>query len=271
MDGRTPFRDSGRWIGAFLFVLMMHAGAVGLALGWQTPQPPAAPPPAAVMLELAPLAAPDVQPNDAPPAPELSEAVPEPQELPPLDLKPEEKVEKEEPPPPPRPEKAEVSLPDPEPPPPLDLKPPPKPQPPKPAEKPKPPQQKKPPSTAAAPQATPDKAERAAAPVQGATPQQQSAALPTWKGLLLRHLERHKRYPSEAQRSRHEGVTYVRFVMDRRGMVLSARIERPSGHASLDQEGLELLQRAQPLPALPPDQPGDTLELIVPVQFFLRR
>ena len=39
----------------------------------------------------------------------------------------------------------------------------------------------------------------------------------------------------------------------------------------LDQEGLELLQRAQPLPPLPSDQPGESLELVVPVQFYLKR
>ena len=79
---------------------------------------------------------------------------------------------------------------------------------------------------------------------------------------------RHKQYPPEAQRARQEGVTYVRFTMSRDGRVLAARIERASGAASLDQEGLDLLQRAQPLP---PDQPGETLELIVPIQFFLKR
>jgi protein TonB len=58
--------------------------------------------------------------------------------------------------------------------------------------------------------------------------------------------------------------------MDRQGRVLAARIERSANVASLDQEGLDLLQRAQPLPPLPPDQPGETLELIVPIQFFIR-
>jgi protein TonB len=62
----------------------------------------------------------------------------------------------------------------------------------------------------------------------------------------------------------------VRFTMDRHGRVLAARIERSANAASLDQEGLDLLQRAQPLPALPSDQPGETLELIVPIQFFLK-
>jgi protein TonB len=89
--------------------------------------------------------------------------------------------------------------------------------------------------------------------------------------LLLRHLERHKRYPAEAQRRRQEGVVHVRFTLARDGHVLAARIERPTGVACLDQEGLDLLQRAQPLPPFPADQPGESLELAVPVQFFLKR
>jgi protein TonB len=156
-------------------------------------------------------------------------------------------------------------LPEPEPPPPVDLKPPP----PKPIEKKvekKPPQPK-----TAAPQAAPQEAARAAAPSPGASVDPPSNTLPTWKGILLKHLERHKRYPHEAQRSRHEGITYVRFTMSRDGRVLAARVERGAGIASLDQEGLDLLQRAQPLPPLPHDQPGESLELIVPIQFFMKR
>jgi protein TonB len=264
-------KERARWLGSFAFVLGLHLGAIRIALGWAPSDVPYAPPPAAVMLELAPLAAPEVTPNELPPAPDLSELIPEPQEPPPVDLKP---VKIELPPPDELPPveipQAEVVLPAPEPPPPVDLKPPP-PKPRKKVEKPRPPQERKRPSAAAAPQATPDQAQRAAAPAAGATPDPPSSSLPTWRGLLLRHLERHKRYPAEAQRARQEGVTYVRFTMSRDGRVLAARIARASGVASLDQEGLDLLQRAQPLPPLPSDQPGETLELIVPIQFFLKR
>lgn len=244
-------RESLRWGGSFILVLAVHAGAVVMILGWSHGEVPYSPPPAAVMMELAPLPeAPAATPNEAPPGPELSEVIPEPEPPPPVEMPP--------------PVMAEVTLPDPEPPPPVDLKPPP----PKPVEKrpPKPPQPK-----VAAPQAAPAEASRAAAPMPGASVDPPSNTLPTWKGILLKHLERHKRYPAEAQRSRHEGITYIRFVMSRDGRVLSARVERSANIASLDQEGLDLLQRAQPLPPLPADQPGESLELIVPIQFFMRR
>lgn len=158
-------------------------------------------------------------------------------------------------------------LPPPEPPPPVDLKPPQ--DKPKPMERPKP-LQPRPKAIAAAPQPAPEQTLRAAAPAAGATPEPPSASPPTWKG-LLRHLERHKRYPGEARRNRQEGITYVFFTMSRDGRVLAARITRGSGVASLDQEGLALLARAQPLPPLPSDQPGESLDHVVPIQFFLRK
>ncbi|MGE0576429.1 MAG: energy transducer TonB [Reyranella sp.] len=87
---------------------------------------------------------------------------------------------------------------------------------------------------------------------------------------------RHRRRPgraccAEARRSRQEGITYVFFTMSRDGRVLAARITRGPGVASLDQEGLALLARAQPLPPLPSDQPGESLDHVVPIQFFLRK
>jgi protein TonB len=250
--------------------------AIGLALRQAAATVPYSPPPAAVMLELAPMpAAPESTPIDAPPAPDLREAVPEPEEPPPpVDLKPMTiKLADAELPPPvemPPPEAVVIPLPPPDPPPPVDLKPPPKKPKPRPVEKPKP-REKKPPAVAAAPQTTPEQAPRAAAPTQGASPDPPSAALPTWKGLLLRHLERHKRYPAEARHQRQEGVVYVRFTLSRDGRVLASRIERTSDIASLDQEGLDLLRRAQPMPPFPSDQPGESMELVVPIVFSIRR
>lgn len=89
-------------------------------------------------------------------------------------------------------------------------------------------------------------------------------------GRLRAKLERAKVYPRAAQMRRQEGVTHLRFTMDRGGKVLAWTIERSSGFPALDTEVEAMLQRAQPLPALPEDMPDQQLELIVPVQFFLR-
>lgn len=102
-------------------------------------------------------------------------------------------------------------------------------------------------------------------------PARAASARITYEGLLLAHLERNKRYPRIAQSRRQEGVPYVRFVATRDGKVLSAKLERSSGHASLDEEALALLERAQPLPPFTEEMLEAQLEMIVPIQFFLRR
>lgn len=86
---------------------------------------------------------------------------------------------------------------------------------------------------------------------------------------LLAHLNQAKRYPMAARRLRHQGVVMVRFTMDRGGHVVAARLEQQSNYKLLNDEAMELLARAQPLPPLPEDMP-DRIELVVPIDFSLK-
>lgn len=238
-----------RWSGSLALVLAVHSVLLALTIANQPPAPPAesAEPPAAILLELAPLA-PDARPDPLSVS-DLSEVIPEPDPPPPLELLP--------------PATASVALPRPVPKPPTRTQ-----------TRTTPPEktpERQPVDPKATPSPSSDELPAAAAPTFGLSPDRQSAALPTWKAHLLRHLERHKRYPAAAQRARTEGVTYILFTMTRDGRVLKARVERSAGNATLDREGLDLLARAEPLPSLPHDQPGETLQLVVPVQFFMRR
>lgn len=106
-------------------------------------------------------------------------------------------------------------------------------------------------------------------PAVAIPPPSPAAEVTRWQGALLAHLERHKRYPRDARMRRQEGAGAVRFVMDRHGRIVSARLERSTGVESLDKEGLALIERAQPLP-LPPGGTGDQIDLVVPVRFLLR-
>lgn len=194
-------------------------------------------------VELAPLAAPPAPPSAEPPGERRTASRPP---------EPERTV-----PPVPKPvpvRKAAVSLPVQAPPKPVD------------AERPDHVEERSstPPSTEAPP------APAVAAPAPGAASAVAGNAVPTWQGSLRAHLERHKRYPEVAQFRRQQGVSTIRFVIDRAGRVLTARLERASGHTSLDEEALALLDRAQPLPLPPEEIPGERIELVVPVQFFLR-
>jgi len=99
---------------------------------------------------------------------------------------------------------------------------------------------------------------------------QVSTGQPTWEGLVLGALNQVKRYPVYAQSRRQQGVPWIRVVIDREGRVLSVRLERSSGFRSLDDEAVKLPNRAQPLPKPPTEVQGATIELVVPVEFFMQ-
>jgi len=106
---------------------------------------------------------------------------------------------------------------------------------------------------------------------QSVSGQARQQAVASWQGLLLGHLEKHRRYPRNAQRLRQQGVTHVRFSVDRQGRVSNPRIGRSSGHPLLDEETLATLLRASPVPPPPAEIRGDPVEVSIPVSFFIRR
>ncbi|WP_262522862.1 energy transducer TonB [Agrobacterium tumefaciens] len=88
-----------------------------------------------------------------------------------------------------------------------------------------------------------------------------------WQARLMAHLERRKRYPSEARSRGEYGTVYVRFSIDDSGNVLSVTLARSSGHSELDNEVLSLVRRASPVPAPPA---GVKKTITAPVQFSVR-
>jgi len=235
-----------RYSGSLLLVLAVHAVAIIVALHWSAPQAIELPP-AAMMIELAPV------PEPAPPPPPKVVQPPQPPA-------PEEQL-----PIPPIAEapKPEIAIPKP-------VKPKPKPQPPKPVKKVEPPKEEKPADEK--PVDTPPsnaKPEKSAAPVQ-APPTPPSTALPSWQGDLLRHLSKFKRYPEDARRRGMQGINRLRFVVDGEGRVLSYEIAGGSGSAALDRATLEMIRRAQPLPKPPAELLNNgTLEVVAPFVYSL--
>ena len=107
-----------------------------------------------------------------------------------------------------------------------------------------------------------------------ATAPPQAKTLPSsvtrWQSLLAAHIERFKRYPSEARSRGEQGIAKVAFTIDHEGRLLSSRIVQSSGSATLDEETLAMLARAQPMPK-PPDNVFDSeLSFNVPVRFNFR-
>ena len=95
---------------------------------------------------------------------------------------------------------------------------------------------------------------------------------PTWESLLLGHLNRHKRYPHDARQRGQEGTVKVRMVIDGRGRVLDHQVLAGSGSRSLDRATLQMIRRAQPLPAPPAELlKNGSLEVIAPFVYSLER
>jgi periplasmic protein TonB len=117
--------------------------------------------------------------------------------------------------------------------------------------------------------ATPPVAAPVAPPAQAAPQKAAGETRDSFLGRLLAQLNRFKQYPRAARQARIEGVVMLHFVMDGQGRVLRFEIARSSGHPVLDNEALALIQRAQPLPALPADFPNPSLDAVVPIEFSL--
>jgi TonB family protein len=247
------------------------AGAAVLLHGLPAEEPPAMP---VMLIEMPTPAAPEPEPEPPPPEP-IAEAPP-PQPAPPPEPPPPTPVAMAEPPPPepmaPEPP-PQAEPPPPEAPPPtevaeLPLPPPPPPPEPKPVVTPRRPTPPPRPATPAAAEAPPT--QPVAAPPAPAPAVVAAAPPPSYTALLMRALERHRRYPDEARWRRAQGVALLRFRMRRDGTVVGYRIERSAGDPALDQAVQSMIQQASPLPAPPAELAGDPVELTVPVRFSLR-
>lgn len=241
-------RSLPRWGVSLLLVLGVHIGVAAWSLYWQPQAAPVVLPPPAMLIEL-------------PPAPPAAPAAPPP---------PPEPVRAPEPPPQPK----VIEAPKPK----LALPPPPKPrpQPPKPKPEPKPEPRPQPPvpnppnpapveSSVPAPNARP-----AAQPSPQAGNPAAAQVKASWQSRLLAHLNRYKRYPDDARRRGQQGVVKLRFVIDGRGQVLSFELASRSGSAALDRATLQMIRRAQPLPAPPTELlKGGRLELVAPFVYSL--
>lgn len=92
---------------------------------------------------------------------------------------------------------------------------------------------------------------------------------PDYRTLLTAWLEKHKRYPRRARRLGLQGTVMLYFVIDRSGRVVEWEIRDRSAHRILDDAVAEMIQRANPLPAMPESMQVSKLELTVPVRFSL--
>lgn len=92
-------------------------------------------------------------------------------------------------------------------------------------------------------------------------------AIENWQRDLVVHINKKKRYPQKARDARQHGVVSVAFAMDREGRLVRAGISKSAGYEALDEAAIDMLKRADPLPAPPAAMAGETFEFVVPVRF----
>jgi protein TonB len=247
-----------RWIAAGTLIAAVHVGGGAMALMTWPEEEPDTEPQGAMMIELAPMAvAPKEERQDLAIGPRAEDATPTPPPVEEVKEKQPDEIPPVEESPAPTPEVAFQKQ-----------------EPVKEEEEKKPqdsPAETMEASQAAAPPPIEAAAEapKPAAPLQGNS-RKPNAAQVSWQKSLHLHLSRHKRYPGEARSKRVEGVVTVGFKMDRTGKVLSSYIIKGSGSALLDEEALEVLQRASPLPSPPDDYPTEALSMSLPIKFNIR-
>jgi periplasmic protein TonB len=100
---------------------------------------------------------------------------------------------------------------------------------------------------------------RSTTPAQG-TGESMRRVRAAWQNELMAHFDRYKRYPGHSLES---ATVLVNFVIDETGCVLSSRVVRGSGDASLDEAALAMIRRSDPVPKPPLAVAQDPL-LVVP-------
>jgi periplasmic protein TonB len=228
-------RGIARWLFAALAILIAHAAIVAAVALWYARQPPTEPnilP--AITVSIAPVegSSPEVQTEDVAVGPTMQQADEAPKQPPKLDEKAVEQVVQ-----PPAPQQqAEVTLPE------VKQK----------VEQPK-------------PEVMPPAPETRAPPKNERVAQFSQAASNAYNALVFGHLQRFKRYP-RALRGAH-GTVVVQFVLDRSGRVIESVVTKSSSNRALDQEALDVLERASPFPPFPAAKPGTQDSYVAPVEF----
>ena len=95
----------------------------------------------------------------------------------------------------------------------------------------------------------------------------------SWQGMVVSHLNKHKKYPSNALLSGFEGVVYVRVKIAANGEVLSVLLTKGSKFEILNNEATELFNRASPLPSPPGEMMGSDRDLTLnfPIEFNIKK
>lgn len=105
----------------------------------------------------------------------------------------------------------------------------------------------------------------------GNSTEKEAELMSRYEQLISLWIEKFKQYPMDARTQGLQGETVVRIRIDRKGNVRYYLLERSTGHAILDRAAIDMVRRANPVPAVPNDYPkGDLIEFLIPVNFHLQ-
>jgi protein TonB len=247
----THSRRNLYWSASLILVFAVHVGVFLWALYWKPEAIAIEAPPAAMMIELQPLAAPP------PPAPPVPEQEPEPEPIPKVVEAPKPKLVIEQPKPKPKP----------------------RPKPPEPKSQPKPqPAPEKPPETPApnqAPANTQASAPKAADASPGRPAASNESLRNVWLSKVHAHLSRRMHYPERERRFSRIGDRHtvtLSFEVTAGGEILQAKVKNSTARAGFDRDVLVQLRRASPVPVPPKELLGNgNVSLNFPLNFELTR
>jgi periplasmic protein TonB len=245
LDDKESFR---RWMFAASVVVLAHAAILFFLIYVRDLSSEGAPP-AAIMVDLAPLdVAPSTEtPPENTPGPQMTEAEPEEAEQQQTILVPEL-------PPVPKPNSVLTTTPKPKLKPKKIMK-----------EAPKPVVKRvhKPPAprTSAPPRVV-------TAPRTASSPASSAAEAAAWRSSWAAALSWNKHYPEAARARGEQGVVRLALTIDRGGHVVSVRLIGSSGSSTLDQAALDMARHASGRP-LPPEM-GSSVGLTVPIRYSIR-
>ena len=109
------------------------------------------------------------------------------------------------------------------------------------------------------------------APLSGADPADAMASQGRMRNDYLsrvaRQIAQQRVYPAGALANHQRGRLVARVTVARSGQVVDVRIGTSSGWPAIDAAEVETIRKASPFPPLPNDMPGETVILVLPVNF----
>ncbi|MGH6962475.1 MAG: energy transducer TonB, partial [Dongiaceae bacterium] len=103
-------------------------------------------------------------------------------------------------------------------------------------------------------------------------PQPEVAAVETvgdrYLNAVRDRITRFRKYPEAARSRQLRGRPVFAVLIDRRGALLGLVLERSSGYELLDQAAANAIRAAAPLPAVPKEILGPTVEFVIAVDLY---